>query len=93
MWPQMRAADPFHGRSAARVRRLPQDTLRPALDKLDMLNAAHDLRDLRSPPGNRGEALRGDLRGSYSIRVNDQWRIVFRWSEGAAQEVRLADYH
>ena len=86
-------ADLFHGQSTARVRRLPQEALGTALDKLDILNAAHDLRDLRSPPGNRLEALRGDLRGYHSIRVNDQWRIVFRWSGGAAHEARLADYH
>jgi proteic killer suppression protein len=86
-------ADLFHGRSTARVRRLPQDILTHALDKLDVLNAAHDMRDLRSPPGNRLEALRGDLRGFHSIRVNNQWRIAFRWSGGAAHEVRLADYH
>ena len=85
--------DLFHGRSTARVRRLPQDVLILVLDKLDILNAAHDLKDLRSPPGNRLHALRGDLRGFHSIRANDQWRIVFRWSGGAAHEVRLTDYH
>ena len=86
-------ADLFHGRSTARVRRLPQDLLAHALDKLDVLNATHNLRDLRSPPGNRLEALRGNLRGFHSIRVNDQWRIVFRWSGGSACDVRLIDYH
>ena len=86
-------ADLFHGRSTARVRRLPQDIVAHALDKLDVLNAAHDMSDLRSPPGNRLEALRGDLRGFHSIRVNIQWRIVFRWSGGAAHDVRLVDYH
>lgn len=84
--------DLFHGRSTARVRRLPQDLLRVVLDKLDILNAAHDLVDLRSPPGNRLQALRGDLRGFHSIRVNDKWRIIFRWSAGA-HDVRLTDYH
>ena len=58
-----------------------------------MLNAAQALLDLRSPPGNRLEALRGNWRGFYSIRVNEQWRIVFRWVEGAAHDVRLLDYH
>ena len=86
-------ADLFHGRPTARVRRLPQDVLASALDRLDVLNAAHDLRDLRSPPGNRLEALRGDLRGFHSIRVNDKWRVVFRWSEGATHDVPLVDYH
>ena len=58
-----------------------------------MLEAASDLRDLRSPPGNRLEALRGDLRGRYSIRVNGQWRLVFRWDGADAHDVRLMDYH
>lgn len=86
-------ADLFHGRSTARVRRLPQDIPTPVLDKLDILNAARDLNDLRSPPGSRLHALRGELRGCHSIRVNDQWRIVFRWSGGAAYEVRATNYH
>jgi proteic killer suppression protein len=58
-----------------------------------MLQAAHELRDLQSPPGNRLEALRGDLRGFHSIRINDQWRIVFRWRSGDAHDVRITDYH
>ena len=61
--------------------------------KLDYLNAAGDLRDLRSPPGNRLEALSGTLTGRYSIRVNDQWRIVFRWQGRDALDVTLTDYH
>ena len=61
--------------------------------KLDMLNAAAGLMDLRSPPGNRLEAMSGDLAGHYSIRVNDQWRIVFRWETGGPADVRLTDYH
>lgn len=61
--------------------------------KLDVLNAAHELRDLRSPPGNRLEALRGDLEGLHSIRINDQWRVVFRWHGSDAEEVRIVDYH
>ena len=58
-----------------------------------MINAARVLRDLRSPPGNRLEALRADWRGFHSIRVNEQWRIVFRWSDAQAHDVRLIDYH
>lgn len=85
--------DLFHGRSTARVRRLPQDLLRVVQDKLDVLNGAHDLKDLRSPPGNRLQTLRGKLRGFHGIRVNDQWRILFRWSAGFAHDVRLTDYH
>ena len=61
--------------------------------KLDMLNAAESLDDLRSPPGNRLEALRGTLHGSYSIRVNAQWRIVFRWEASNAHDVKIIDYH
>jgi proteic killer suppression protein len=64
-----------------------------ALVKLDVLNAAHVLEDLRSPPGNRLEALRGDLRGFYSIRINNQWRIIFRWHASEAREVSIVDYH
>lgn len=61
--------------------------------KLDMLDAAAELRDLRSPPGNQLELLKGDLAGHYSIRINDQWRIVFRWSNDGPQEVQITDYH
>ncbi len=61
--------------------------------KLDMLYYAERLTDLNSPPGNRLEALRGDLRGLHSIRVNDQWRIVFRWTESGPSEVDVRDYH
>jgi toxin HigB-1 len=60
---------------------------------MDLLNAAASLRGLRSPPGNRLKALRGDMHGRYAIRVNDQWRLVFRWCEGDAHAVRLTDYH
>ncbi len=88
-----RTADLFPGRSTKRVRSLPPDVERVALRKLDTIVAAHVLEDLRSPPGNRLEALRGDLAGRHSIRINDQWRTVFRWSDGSASEVRIADYH
>lgn len=63
------------------------------LRKLDILHYAHVLEDLQSPPGNRLEALRGDLRGFYSIRVNDRWRVVFVWSEHGPEKVRVLDYH
>jgi len=61
--------------------------------KLDMLDYADVLSDLRSPPGNQLEALRGDLRGLHSIRVNDQWRIVFRWTPSGPADVDVRDYH
>jgi proteic killer suppression protein len=61
--------------------------------KLDMVHYAADLADSRSPPGNRLEALKGALKGWHSIRINDQWRVVFRWSEGGAEDARIADYH
>jgi toxin HigB-1 len=83
----------YHGRPSKDARRFPPDVVRAAPRKLDMLNAASTLGDLRSPPGNRLEALRGDLAGRHSIRVNDQWRIVFRWQGSDAHEVRLVDYH
>ena len=85
--------DLYHGRKSKQARRLPPDVMSVALRKLDMLNAAHDLRDLMVPPGNRLETLRGDLKGYQSIRINEQWRIVFRWTSGEAHEVRIADYH
>ncbi|CAA7619488.1 Toxin HigB-1 [Magnetospirillum sp. LM-5] len=64
-----------------------------ALRKLDMLDAAHDLVDLRVPPGNRLEALKGNRKGAFSIRINDQWRVCFVWSEGGAEAVEIVDYH
>ena len=85
--------DLYHNRPAARARRLPPDVFEIALVKLDTLNAAAAIRDLRSPPGNRLEALRGRLAGRHSIRVNDQWRLVFRWEANDAHDVSLTDYH
>ena len=61
--------------------------------KLDMLDYAADLGDLRSPPGNRLEALRGDLAGLHSLRINDQWRVVFRWTVSGPVDVDVRDYH
>ena len=65
----------------------------PAERKLALLNAAESLGFLRAPPGNRLEALRGDREGQYSIRINDQWRICFRWFAGDAFDVEIVDYH
>ncbi|MFA6958651.1 MAG: type II toxin-antitoxin system RelE/ParE family toxin [Thermoanaerobaculia bacterium] len=83
----------YHGEPARLVRQYPADVLRIAVRKLDMLNAATRLDDLASPPGNRLEALRGDRKRHHSIRVNDQWRIVFRWDGNDALLVELCDYH
>jgi len=89
----------FRDKDAARlfqrqpVRRLPPDLQRVALRKLRQLDAAVELTDLRVPPGNRLEKLVGDRAGQYSIRINDQWRICFRWHAGDAHDVAIADYH
>ena len=85
--------DLYHGARTRRARSFPAELAAVAVRKLDMVNAAQALLDLRSPPGNRLELLRGRWRGFHSIRVNEQWRVVFRWSEGQAHEVRLTDYH
>jgi proteic killer suppression protein len=85
--------DLYHGRPAARARRFPRDVVDAALVKMDSLNGAASMLDLRSPPGNRLEALKGDLKGWHSIRVNDQWRLIFRWQGNDAHKVRLTDYH
>lgn len=85
--------DLYHGISSAKVRRLPSQILEQALYKLDVLNAAQSLDDLRSPPGNRLEALKGDHAGLHSIRINNQWRIVFRWQNSGVHEVSVVDYH
>lgn len=64
-----------------------------ALRKLDMIDAAAQLGDLKSPPGNRLEALKGDRKGQHSIRINDQFRICFRWGRNGAEDVEIVDYH
>ena len=79
--------------SGLRSRRLPSDIQATALRKLRLLNQARVLDDLRAPPGNRLEALKGERKGQYSIRVNDQWRICFSWGEGDPANVEIVDYH
>lgn len=76
-----------------RSRRFPPDMQATALRKLRQLHAAMTLSDLRTPPGNRLEALKGDRSGQHSIRINDQWRICFRWSDQGANDVEIVDYH
>jgi toxin HigB-1 len=89
----------FRGRDAQRLfdrqppRRLGPAVQRVALRKLRMLDAAVRLDDLRVPPGNRLERLRGGRAGQHSIRINDQWRICFRWRDGDAHDVEIVDYH
>jgi toxin HigB-1 len=78
----------FRGGSPRRLRAIASVALR----KLDMIDAAERVEDLRAPPGNRLEKLRGDREGQWSIRVNDQWRVCFRWDEGA-HDVEIVDYH
>ena len=75
------------------ARRLPSDITRAARRKLLILNAAEKLSDLRIPPGNRLEKLSGDRRGQHSIRINERWRICFRWRDGDAYDVKIVDYH
>ena len=76
-----------------RVRKFPADIQRRAQSKLMILNNARNVNDLRIPPGNRLESLSGDREGQYSIRINDQWRICFLWSQGDAYQVEIVDYH
>ena len=89
----------FRDRHAERVfareplRRWPAPLQRAALRKLLILDAAETLDDLRIPPGNRLEKLAGDRAGQHSIRINDQWRLCFRWREGDAYDVEIVDYH
>ena len=73
--------------------RFPADLLHRAITKLNLLDAATNLDVLRIPPSNRLEALRGSRVGQHSIRINDQWRLCFRWSEGGAFDVEITDYH
>jgi proteic killer suppression protein len=75
------------------LKKYPVDMQRVALRKLRMLNRAEDLNDLRVPPGNRLEALKGKRKGQHSIRINDQWRICFLWQDKDVFDVEITDYH
>ena len=70
-----------------------QGFARPAKRKLEAVNAASRLEDLLTPPSNRLEKLKGDLNDFYSIRINEQWRVIFKWHDGEPHEVRIVDYH
>jgi proteic killer suppression protein len=74
-------------------RKLPGDVQRGAQRKLELLHAAESLAELRVPPGNRLEKLSGERQGQYSVRINDQWRLCFRWRDGDAYDVEIVDYH
>ena len=76
-----------------RSKRLDQATQRAALRRLPILDAADEIGDLRVPPGNRLEKLKGDRATTYSIRINDQWRICFRWTTAGPEDVEIVDYH
>ncbi len=86
--------DIFDGADTRTARKLcPRDLWQIACRKLDQINRARDLRDLAIPPGNRLESLRGNRAGQHSIRINDQFRIFFRWGKGFADDVEVTDYH
>lgn len=87
------AEDLYFDRWSKDVRGFPPKLFRVARRKVLYLHDAAHLGDLRTPPGNRLEALKGKWRGFYAIRINDQWRIVFRWQYGNAHEVAVIDYH
>jgi toxin HigB-1 len=85
--------DLYHGEPSSKTRKFPPDLKSLALRKLDMINAAHVAQDLKVPPGNRLEMLKGDLAGYFSIRINDQFRVIFKFKDGQATQVRIVDYH
>jgi toxin HigB-1 len=89
----MVTADLFYGEPTARARRISVDVVKVALRKLAQLDAALRLDDLRVPPGNRLEALPGDRAGCHSVRLNEKWRVAFRWQADGAYDVELTDYH
>ena len=76
-----------------RARRIPGDIQNGSLRKLFMIDAAQSVEDLREPPGNRLELLKGDRKGWWSIRINQQWRICFEWKNGYAENIEIIDYH
>jgi proteic killer suppression protein len=86
-------ADLFRELNTRAARRLPREVWRTAQRKLKMIDVAARLEDLNTPPGNRLEPLKGDQAGRFSIRINEQYRVTFRWEKGNAYEVRVEDYH
>ena len=86
-------ADIYDGLDTKQDRKIPRTIWTIAQRKLDMIEVAHELNDLRVPPGNKLESLKARLGEHYSIRINDQYRIVFKWSDGTAKDVYITDYH
>ena len=87
------ARDIYHGENSKKARKLPKGLHPKARRLLDQLNAAPNIDFLRIPPGNRLEKLSGDLEGKWSIRINEQWRVVFTWEGVNAHDVAIVDYH
>ena len=85
--------DIYDGINSKEARKIPQTAWKVAQRKLDMINAALNISDLKVPPGNRLEALKGDLDGFSSIRINDQYRVIFRFKDSNAYDVEITDYH
>jgi len=85
--------DIYHGINSKTARSIPQIIRKIAYRKLDIINAAHDIRDLRIPPANKLEKLKGKLSAYYSIRINGQYRIIFQWNNQNAENVMILDYH
>ncbi|EKD26058.1 MAG: hypothetical protein ACD_79C01387G0001 [uncultured bacterium] len=85
--------DIYNGNDSKAARKIPPEAWNIAARKLDMINAANELKDLLIPPGNRLESLKGKLSGFYSIRINDQYRIIFLWDKGNVEKVQIIDYH
>ena len=88
-----KTADVFRERNTKAARQIPKNLWRVVQRKLKMLDVAAQLNDLESPPGNQLQALKGQLKGRHSVRVNDQYRLTFRWENGHAFEVAVEDYH
>jgi len=85
--------DLFDGIPNKQILRFPKSLHKSALNKLTLMDGAKQLDDLKIPPGNRLEALKANLKGFHSIRINDQWRIIFKWSDDGPTDVEIVDYH
>ena len=86
------AEDLYNDKKSKALSKFPSELLRVARRKILYIHDADQLKDLKVPPGNRLEALKGDLKGYHSIRINDQWRVIFKW-DGGADNVQIVDYH